>query len=267
MLHHLLVAHDLSPAADLALHHAARLAQREGAQLSVLHVLREQTRATAETYLHTQLAAYSALNPSIYYAEGSVVSAIQRLATGLPADLLIVGAHHTNARQPFTDTPLEHLLSACCTPVLLVTQDAVESWSTAVAAVDFSPAATRALQLAWALMADGGSVHAVQVHEIAHLHAHDDDAEVSFQKSLFDTLINDIRAQLPARAVQFAAHWLLGERQDCLQHFIQQQRPTVLALGIHNRSALSDVFVGSLWSEWLREPPCNLLLVHQTPDC
>lgn len=265
MLHHLLVAHDLNPAADLALHRAACLAQREGARLSVVYVGHESMHHGAESHLRQQLSAYPALHTQIYCETGHVIHAIQTIASELPADLLVMGAHHITPLAPFAETTLASLLLECDLPVLLVAQETPEPWSTAVAAVDFSPAATQALQLAWSLITEGGTLHAVHVHEVAHLHAHDDETELGFQKSLFEALIADIQRHLAPHSVQFAAHWLLGERQHCLQHFIRQQQPALVALGIHPRSALSDTFVGGLWSEWLRVPPCTLLLVPHAP--
>src|SRR5690606_42047611 len=41
MVQHILIAHDLSPEADLALRRAAQLARQTGARLSLLHVLAE----------------------------------------------------------------------------------------------------------------------------------------------------------------------------------------------------------------------------------
>jgi len=57
MVQHILVAHDLSPEADLALRRAAQLAQQSGARLSLLHVLDSRGEPLDEASVRADLEA------------------------------------------------------------------------------------------------------------------------------------------------------------------------------------------------------------------
>lgn len=263
MVQHILVAHDLSPEADQALQRADLLARQLGARLSLLHVLAAGSDAeAARARLAPALAACQAEQVELLVRSGHPVAEILAQVRGLPADLVVLGAHHAQSTQGFAGTTLEQLLQGCPVPLLLAVQPVWQPWTRALVALDFSPCASRALQQTWQLLADGASVHALHIDEQAAIHALDDPSERQFQRELFDRLIDDEQRRLPARPLQLSHALLSGEREHCLQTVIAAEQPQLLALGAHSRGVLADALLGSLVRQLLDQPPCDVLIVR-----
>lgn len=263
MLKHILVAHDLSPEADLALQRGAQLARQLGARLTLLHV-----RASAdadETEVHEQLAGRLAAcalpQAGLLLNVGRAVEEILHQARGLEIDLLVLGTHHRQSPEGFAGTTLERILHDSPAPVLLAASAAPAPWRRALAALDFSPCASRALQQARALLGAGATLHALHIHEMAAIHAGEDPADLAFQGELFDRLLADEDA-CADDGIRFSHELRQGERVSCLQAVIAERQPQLLALGAHSRSQLADALLGSLTLEVLRQPPCDVLVVR-----
>lgn len=265
MVQHILVAHDLSPEADLALHRGAQLARQNQARLSLLHVLDKKAEPAVERqareYLQARLRAhgYDTLEPWI--RRGQATEEVLTQARGLEVDLLVLGRHHRQSPQGFAGTTLERILLATPAPLLLVIGEADAPYGQALAALDFSPCASRAMQCAWALLPDGAELHALNVHEVAEIHAPDTEG-MELQQELFEQLIEDIQAQLPKKDVQLSYSLHQGERENCLESAIDEVRPQLLALGGHSRGELSSALLGSLTRQFLDQPPCDVLVAR-----
>ena len=263
MIQHILVAHDLSPEADLALRRAAQLAQQLGARLTLLHVgATAQADAVAHEQLASRLAACALPQAELLLRHGPVVEEILRQARGLEVDLLVLGAHHRQSPEGFAGTTLERVLHDSPAPVLLAVAADPLPWRRALAALDFSPCASRALRQAWTLLGAGASLHAVHVHEVAAIHAGEDPADLELQRELFEGLLDDERAGLPANGAQLSHELRQGERTTCLQALLAERQTQLLALGAHSRSALADALLGSLTLEVLAQPPCDVLVAR-----
>lgn len=260
MLQHILVAHDLSPEADLALERAAQLARRQGARLTLLHVAAGDDAAAAQGLLGARLAAIALPHAELRLRLGHPAEEIVMQARGLRADLLVLGSHHRDAAQGFAGTTLEQVLHASPAPLLLAVDR--QPWRRALAALDFSPCASRALRLAAGLLDADAALHAVHIHEVAAIHAGDDPADLAFQSELFDELIEREQAALPAGGAALSHELRQGERTGCLQALLAEQRPQLLALGAHSRSLLAEALLGSLTREVLEQPPCDVLVAR-----
>lgn len=258
MLKHILIAHDLSPEADQALRRAEQLARRQGARLSLVHVLGE---GADEAAARTRLAA-AAPHAELRLARGRAAVEIPALAGWLQADLLVLGDHHRDSPQGFSGATLEQILQRCPTPVLLAVRADPAPWQRALVPLDFSPCASRALQRAATLLEPEAQLHVAHVHEVAALHAGDDPEELAFQRELFERLLEEEHARLDAEAPPLRPAWRAGERDQCLQQLIDELQPHLLALGSHSRGALADALLGSLALQMLRQPPCDVLLVR-----
>jgi nucleotide-binding universal stress UspA family protein len=85
---------DLSAISERALRHGAALAAWYEARLTVLFgrtgVRVESTERDVAAFIHSAIGAHPA---QLRMTDGDVVSEIVRLATGLPADLLVMGTH------------------------------------------------------------------------------------------------------------------------------------------------------------------------------
>lgn len=261
MVQHILVAHDLSPEADLALHRAAQLARQGHARLSLLYVLDEHgDERQARDYLHARLeeTGFGELQPWI--RRGRPVEEILTQATGLEADLLVLGQHHRQTPQGFAGTTLERILLGCPIPLLLAIAPA-QPYSRALAALDYSRCASRALQTAWQLLAPDAELTALNIHEVAEVHSPDAD-ELALQQELFGQLIEDLRDELDDNGALLTSILRHGERSNCLDAAIAELKPQLLALGGHSRGEMSSALLGSLTRQYLDQPPCDILIAR-----
>ena len=264
MVQHILVAHDLSPDADLALSRAAQLAQQTGARLSVLHVLAGKPDATeqqsAQVYLQTALERHGLAQLQPWIRRGRAAEEILTQAAGLEIDLLVMGRHHRQSPQGFAGTTLEQVLQNCPAPLLLAVTPAMP-YSRALAALDYSSCASRALQAAWKLMPAGSDLTALSIYESSEV-CPPEAAELTLQHELFDQLVADLRRHLADTGAQFHSNLRYGERNNCLDSAIATVQPQLLALGSHSRGAMSEALLGSLTREYLDQPPCDVLIAH-----
>ena len=264
MVQHILVAHDLSPEADMALSRAAQLAQQTGARLSVLHVLTGQPDAKeqqhAQVYLHTRLERHGLAQLQPWIREGRAAEEILTQAAGLEIDLLIMGRHHRQSPQGFVGTTLEQVLQSCPAPLLLAVTPAAP-YSRALAALDYSDCASRALQSAWQLMPAGSALTALNIYESSEV-CPPESAELTLQHELFDQLVADLRRHLADTGAQLQSSLRYGERNNCLDSAIAAVQPQLLALGSHSRGTMSEALLGSLTREYLDQPPCDVLIAH-----
>jgi len=265
MVQHILVAHDLSPEADLALRRGVQLARQNQARLSLLHVLDAAAEPAAEKRarerLQTRLQEYGCETLEPWIRRGQPTEEVLTLARGLEVDLLVLGQHHRQSPLGFAGTTLERILLATPAPLLLVVGEAEAPYTQALAALDFSPCASRAMQCAWTLLPGGAGLHAMNIHEVAEIHAHDAE-DMALQQELFEQLIEDIQVQLPERDIQLSYSLHQGERENCLESTIADIRPQLLALGGHSRGELSSALLGSLTRRFLDQPPCDVLVAR-----
>lgn len=265
MVQHILVAHDLSPEADLALRRAALLARQSSARLSVLHVVDSRDEAADEAAaradLQARLLANDAAGAQLWLRHGQPVEEVLTQAQGLEADLLVLGRHHRQSSQGFAGTTLERILLASPAPLLLVAHPVIAPYHCALAALDFSPCAGRALQAAWQLLPAEGELHALHVHEVAEVHAPDADA-LALEQELLDQLIEDLEAALPAAGAALSYSLHQGERSNCLETALGELQPQLLALGGHSRGEISSALLCSLTRQFLDQPPCDVLVAR-----
>ncbi|MFC3607545.1 universal stress protein [Stutzerimonas tarimensis] len=254
----LLLAHDSSPEADLALLRAGQLARQLDARLSLAHVLEDGDEASSRRRLEALAADCGLAISDVHLRRGPAVESLAALASGLEADLLLLGRHRAGAVEGFAGTTLERLLLASPVPLLLVVNPTGLPYSRALAALDFSACASRAWQRAAELLPATGELRALHVHESAGLDL-PDEAELALDRELFDRLLEDLNAH-QAGSARGSHEVRSGERLQCLEEAIAGFDPQVLALGVHSRGEMSSALVGSLTRQLLENPPCDLLL-------
>lgn len=261
MVKHILVAHDLSSAADLALARAAQLAQQTGTRLSVLHVLEgDADESQARANLHAALERHALAQDQLWIRQGRAAEEILTQTAGLEADLLVMGRHHRLSPQGFAGTTLEQVLQNSPAPLLLAVAP-IAPYTCALAALDYSGCASRALQTAWALLSANGKLTALNIHEVSELQQ-PEASELALQQDLFDQLVSDLRAELGHDDNRLHACLRYGERNNCLDAAIAAEQPQLLALGSHSRGEISDALLGSLTREYLAQPPCDILIAR-----
>lgn len=261
MVQHILVAHDLSPDADIALNRAAQLAQETGARLSVLHVLEGDTdEQHARANLHASLERHALGQEQLWIRQGRAAEEILTQTAGLEADLLVMGRHHRLSPQGFAGTTLEQVLQSCPAPLLLAVVPSAP-YSRALAALDYSGCASRALRTAWNLLPATGELTALNIHEVSELQQ-PDQSDLALQQELFDQLVADLRAELTDSDDRLHASLRYGERNNCLDSALAEVQPQLLALGSHSRGEISDTLLGSLTRQYLDQPPCDILIAR-----
>lgn len=266
-MRHIMVGHDLSPQAQLALQRAVLLARQHGAQLTVLHVqeeylpgpVLEHNRAVAGQLIGEQLAGLQA-EAELVVVSGRPVQTLVAQQQARSVDLLVMGDHHQESRRYFSGTTLERVLQRSTAAVLLVVDEALTPYGRAVVPMDFSRCACNALHATRALLAADAHIHAVHVLEQAQVHGCSTD-EHEWQADLFAQLVADEQAKMPAAGAPISQELLQGELHDCLSAVIAEHRPQLLALGKHGRGVLADALLGSLAQHFLEQPPCDVLLV------
>lgn len=261
MIQHILVAHDLSSEADVALRRAAQLARQTDARLSLLHVLEGTDAALALAQLQGRLDELGFAEVEPWIRQGRVAEEVMTQTCGLEADLLVLGRHHRDSAVGFAGTTLERILLTTPAPLLLAVHPVDTPYSRALAALDFSPCASRALQTAWDLLPAGATLRALNVLEIAEIHGLDQ-AELALQGELFGQLLEDLQLELDERAVKLDTGLRQGERSNCLDTELCEWRPQLLALGSHSRGEMSNALLGSLTRQYLEQPPCDILITR-----
>lgn len=258
MTMHFLVAHDLSPHSDAALQRAMQLALEHQAHLTVLHVA-----ADADLVRHRQvdLEKWTGKhgNPQTEYItlHGYPSTVILQQIAGRQPDMVIVGRHHCVHKHTFEGTNLERLARQSPVPLLLVSDiDPAIPYTRALAAMDYSSAAARALRCACALLPRGASLSVLHILEVAEQQSHSQADSDSEQVMLEQWIQDECRGSelaISTRIVQ-------GERGGRLDNMVQQERCQLLILGQRSRGVLADALLDSLAQKMLNHPPCDILV-------
>ncbi len=268
-MQHIMVAHDLSAQAQIALQRGAQLAQQHQARLSVLYVLEnhlpmaviEKQMLVADALLTQQLAECGAETAQVLIKMGRPAQTIVAAQQAHSVDFLVMGDHHQESPEYFSGTTLERVLQRSAVPVLLAVEPNIVEYQRALVPLDFSLCACHALHHVFKLLPHSASIHALHVLEMAEVHGADSDAEITWQASLFDQLVIDERAKLPETGPSITHELRQGELHNCLTQVIAEQKPQLLAIGKHGRGILADALLGSLAQHFLEYPPCDVLVV------
>lgn len=271
-----LVATDLSPRADRAVQRAFRLAEWLGAKLFLVSIVDEDLPPPVATTLQDatelQLARFAAsiqgsgkVAHDTRVVSGDPALAIPALAVELDVDLVILGEHR---RRAFLDlvreTTMERIVRHCDRPVLLVHDTVDHTYATVLCALDFAPASTAALCLAAELApeADLHGVHAIHIPYHGFVAPRDSaSTDAPFRHNAELNLKNwSETCALPERLsevqiIEGAAHMVLARE-------IARLKPDLLALGAHGRAGQAPSILGSLANDFVREPPCDLLIAR-----
>ena len=266
-MRHIMVAHDLSLHAELALKRGWQLACQHDAKLSVLHVLEshlpkqviEQQQAAAVQLITAQLQQCGA-EAEVVCVTGRPAQSIVAQQRARSVDLLVMGDHHQDSPHYFAGTTLERVLQSSGAPVLLAVNQDLAAYEQALVPMDFSLCACNALHTAHHLLLDSARIHAVHVLERAQIHDSDSD-EQEWQTQLFAQLIADEEAKMPAGKAKISYELVQGELYGCLGDLLAVHQPQLLAVGKHGRGVLADVLLGSLAQYFVENPPCDVLLV------
>jgi nucleotide-binding universal stress UspA family protein len=263
MFKHILIAHDLSSEADLALQRALQLAAQHQARLSILHVVGpDQSREVAEEALAQRLDADSLTQVRLVFDSGKPTKAVIQQLEELGCDLLVVGQHHKGRPELFSGTVLERLAREAVVPLLLVSRYSLQPYRQALAALDYSTPALKALRAVQQMLPADGSLCAINVldQSLQLPPVWTADAIQRQTEALRDMLREEL-GECPAGCPPVEVEVHSGILANALDQAISAHNPELLAIGQQAHSRISEVLLGNLPSYYLRQPPCDILVV------
>lgn len=268
----ILIAHDFSKEADVALHRAVQLAEQHQAELSILHVVEDSTSKQAlieaqkklEPQLRELLPESLATTTSVYFKHGKVADAVLSFIEENTYSLLVLGQHHKARPELFKGSNLERIARDCTIPVLLAVNADVRAYREAVVALDSSLISCQALHAAYKMLPADAGLHAVNIFNPGPKVKLDRvENYLTTQRCLIEQMLEDEVAQLPKDGPKVSHEVVHGVLAGSLDKELVARRrsPLLLALGRHNRSLLAQKLLGSLAIYYLRKPPCDVLVV------
>jgi nucleotide-binding universal stress UspA family protein len=286
---------DLSVPGDLAVDRAVELAVAHGARLVLVHAQDDGTEAAgdpallekigevsqairveAARHLADRLAAIQARGVAAEVASrpgpaGEIVAAV---AAEHDADLIVVGTHgHTGIARILLGSVATSTLRHAPCDVLVVRGDAHAPFRKPLVAVDFSPAATRALAHAAEVTAAGVEIHAVHAWQLptgswgATLLG-----QARFPWSTVrDAVLSSVQAQsdklVAAQASRLAGRKLVvdlvqGPASTAVTDQAAAGGHDLIAIGTHGHRGFRRLLLGSVAENVVNHAPCSVLVVH-----
>ncbi|WP_299042500.1 universal stress protein [uncultured Tateyamaria sp.] len=271
-----LVATDLSARSDRAVRRAAQIARDHGARLRVMTVLDDAMPAdliamvhdrTQSTIAHFVASACDGVDVTVDVQPGDPTTAIVQACTA-DVDLLVMGTHRARAiLDAIRETTMQRIARLTATPVLLVTDRADHPYAKVVAACDFSPASSAALRLAHLI---APAAHITPVHtlhipyagRLSHSTAAADAIEASFRheaESAARTWLE--RETLPTQHMA-DLEIIPGSPMQILHGKVDHAGVDLITVGAHGRVGAARSLLGSLATDLMRDPPCDVLIAR-----
>jgi nucleotide-binding universal stress UspA family protein len=277
----LLLATDLCLRCDRPLERAKQLAREWQASVTVLmvrdgpgtpeevaswldgrnavHAFERAARAeVAEEFAGTCLPA------TLQVVRGDVSDGILNAAAALTDAVVIIGASRAESfQQLILGSTATRLAQELAQPLLVVRRRTRGRYARIVVANDFGDAARRAL---------GTAVGLFPAHRITLMHVLEDSARgiAEASRGAVHTAFEKSERFLDQCALPAGAHARIdivighGNVAEAVSRHVEATGTQLVVLGVHPRSALARVFVGSISDELLRRLPCDTLLVRAT---
>lgn len=281
----ILVANDLSARSDRAMLRSVKLVREHGAELEVLHVvdadMPRDLRDHALNWGQRMLADAAGklleggsvpLRINVICADPDV--AITETAERGAADLLVIGVHPGTRgdRKSFAETTAGHILKSGHTPMLLVRNEVLGPYRNVVVGVDFSKFSRLALRQA-VMIAPQARTHLVHGYHVPFKGRLGTAAFVSevayFQRLQIDAFLAEEMNNLESRA---ASYGLLpgsltttleeGAPMQVLRTAQKRLEADLLVIATHGRGTLSRAIWGSVATDILNDPPCDVLVIR-----
>jgi len=270
---HILVAHDLSQRADMALARGLALGAEHGAAVTVIHVVDEDmpgrlVEAAARDARELLAARLKAMDPSgtaaLEVKPGLDYETIMDRAGMLDADLVLAGPPRPAIlAEVLTGSTLERCIRIGHRPVLVVRRAADEGYHRILVAVDLSPASAEALH-AVARAFPGAALSVVHVLDLpsgwgsgtarGSSGTRPDTGEARQEVATFLTEVG-----IEHRQIGLGVE--IGAPVARIQHAAARLRAAVVAVGSHGRSGAAHMLMGSVAEEAIRALDTDVLVV------
>lgn len=286
MIKRLLVATDLSPRSAHGVQRALQLAQTQGADVVILHVVDEDQPAAIVASEVKQVAEYLrrtwermfaklAVPLDIRVVAGIAYREIIEVAAKVRADLVVVGTPRRDIlRQVFTGTTAERVMRLGRIPVLMVRRSARRPYESIFAAVDFSEFSENALDHAQRLglldaamltivhafvpIAEGlmryANVEPMRIRE--HVETNKREADDRIRRFLHRPRLRKIAAN--RKVATLAAK---GYPFEVIERAVQRRGADLVVIGTRGAGAVRRLLFGSVAEEALRKLSCDVLAV------
>lgn len=270
---HLLVAHDLSRRADMALARGLALCAEYGAAVTAIHVVDEDmpgplVEATVRGARETLTARLRALDRSgsatVEVKPGLDYETIMDRAEALDVDLVLAGPPRPAILAGvFTGSTLERCIRSGRRPVLVVKCSADEAYERILVAVDLSPASARALRAVVRIFPES-ALSVIHVLDLpsgwgggparAPSGARPDTVEAREEVAEFLA-----EAGIEHRGIGVGVE--IGLPVPRIQESATRLRAVLVAVGSQGRSGASHMLMGSVAEEAIRALDTDVLVV------
>lgn len=282
---HVLVASDLGAGSDQALGTAAVLASATGARLHVFHCIdvgppaeamfdgrrredrTERARAELDGQVRSTLTS-GGMPSSVTLGEGDPAGEVERRATRVGADLLVLGSHRPRrALDGLLGTTADRLLRTTGRPCLLAHRALAGTPHRVLAATDFSSPSLLAARRGGALLADVARTHPRThplVLELLHVRPFESPREgaVAAERRLNEMAEGVRREVVRGMSIEVRVRVLSAPLPvDGILRAAEDAPPDLLVLGTHGHGGRSRALVGAVASEAARAVPLPIMLV------
>lgn len=269
---------DFSPHSEHALGHAAMVARWYGSEVTILHARSEfedPEQAIAELTRMTDSIGRTDVPIRTRVQSGSAVEAVLGAARSLPADLIVLGTHGRGGWDHLVlGSVMEKVLRKASCPVLTVpppvsgpTHAAPLGFERIVAALDFSDWSMSALRFAASLAQESGA-RLIAVHVLDGLHtenltAYPDFDLARFRRHLEDDARSRVREAIPSEVRPGAEEVVaIGRPHEEIVRLARERDAHLIVIGVHGRTALDLMMVGSTTHQVIRTASCPVLTLR-----
>lgn len=277
----IIAATDLSPRSDRAVKRAALLALEWRARLHIVSAIDDDLpqaamkalAAAAEERLKEQVAALKTAHPDLQVKTrlvyGRHFEAILNAASDAKAGLIVLGQHRRGQfLDLFRGSTGERIARLGQQSVLVVVDKPAKPYGRIVLGTDFSPPSRQAVSFVCDHFKDA---------KVEMAHAFDmpfsvliggvrkDKRRTAKDEAAIATIVESDKRLflrgLPKMAEKLPFHSDIGLSHEVLRARVKKAKADLLVLGTHGRSGLMRAVLGSVAEGFLREPPCDVLVV------
>jgi universal stress protein E len=277
----MLCATDLLPKTEPAIERAGLLAQRQGANLSLVHVV---APASSERVFEESLAIATArtrararpplwrqgAEPAVIVRAGNPARLILDTIGQHGTELLVLGPHRRRAvLDALEGTIAEKIIRARACPVLMVQRDAAVSYRNVLLALDLSAESAAAVRVADALLRQAQArmivVHAWQPPYNGMLRAVGVEMNqiLAYSNNSRQEVLAELRRLLVSQAVESHRYELDvvdAHATSAIKRAIEAWQPDLLVMGTR-AGPLRRALLGSVANEVLSSADCDVLIV------
>lgn len=286
----IVVATDFSNSAGHAEQRGALLAKELGAEMHLLHVIHPLelypgTDPAADVQLnHEQTLQVAGKNRLDILANSlrkdfsiTVVAAmrigrahkeIADYAASTSAGLVVTGARGENTLLDLLiGSTASRLLRLATCPVLIVKNEMVKSYQSAIAAVDFSPGSINALELARAV-ASQARIEVLHVYDTDHddrmRQAGMDEAFIlNRQTRILKDAVNRLDIELAGlKDAKITRHVMAAYPASAIFDRARTLHADLIILGRHGKSGMEELLLGSVSNDVANAAGCDVLLCY-----